>query len=206
MADAGSIDSSSFDNQINTLLNLTKDINLEDIPIIHVYNSAGLLLHSKLKIANAVRLGICMYGINPVKHKEPDFKLRPTFNLYSEIMETKQIKKGEYIGYNNNYQAKRDMKIGIVPIGYADGVSKNNTGRNISINGSRYKIINGIDMDMLTVYIDDEIKVHDKVALIGEIISIKEVAEYILVTEYEVMTSISNTIIRKHIKNDKQIN
>lgn len=205
LIDADNLAATSFDDQINQLIMLTKDIKLDEIPIIHIYNSEALLNHPKLKMANGVRLGICMYGINPIKHKDVDIKLGSTFSLYSRILETKEIKEGSYIGYNNSYQAKRDMLIGIVPIGYADGLSKNNKGRNVSINGVRYKIIGDIGMNMLALYIDEGIKVNDKVALIGEVVSIEEVASYLNTSVYEVLTSIKENIPRVYLKTTQQL-
>ena len=205
LSNTNSIDSSTFDDQINRLLSLTKDIDLNQIQIIHIYNSSALLNHPKLKMANGVRLGIAMYGINPIKHKEIDITLRPVLSLYSEVMEIKKVKENEYIGYNEYYQAKRDMLIGIVPIGYADGVSKKNSGRNVSINGTRYKIIDGVCMDMLTLYIDENVSIHDSVAIIGEVITVEDIAKYLGTTEYEVLTAINERVPRLYVKNSKQI-
>lgn len=69
-----------------------------------------------------IRPGLMLYGISPVKGKKgSDFGLIPVMQLQTKIIEIKNIKKGEGIGYNHKYIAKKDMKIGIIAIGYADG-------------------------------------------------------------------------------------
>ena len=202
LTDTNTIDSSFFDEQLNKLVVLTKDVKLEDIPIVCIYDDSALLSHPKLKMANGVRIGISMFGINPIKYKKVDINLLPTFSLFSKIIEKKSVKAHENIGYYNNFKTKTNMQLGIVPIGYKDGFSPFNTGRNVSINNSRYKIIDSVYLDFIIIYIDDSININDKVALIGELITLEEVSEYTNINEWELMI-MTNNIEKKYIKNGK---
>jgi alanine racemase len=205
LTDTNTIISSFFDEQINKLLFLIKDIKTEDIPIIYVYDDEALLSHPKLKMTNGIILEKCIYGINPIKYKEIDIKLLPTFKVYSEIISKKIIKSGENIGYDNNFKAKTNMRMGIVPFGYKNGLSPLNSGRNVTINNSRHKIIDNIYMNYAIIYIDDNVNIGDKVTLIGDLIPIEEISEYTNISESELMIMIDSKIPKKYIKNGKNL-
>jgi alanine racemase len=204
MANADSSDNSYYEYQINNFYTITKDISLDMFKIIHIGNSATLLNHNKPDFVNGIRLGIAMYGLNPLERKL-DIVLQPAFSLKSEIIQVKSIKKNERVGYSLNYKAENDELIGIIPIGYADGIIRKNTGRFVSINNKKYPIIGNICMDMLIVKIDDTIKVNDIVTIIGEDITIDYIANYLDTICYEVICSISDRVPRIYIKDGKEI-
>lgn len=95
--------------------------------IIHIAQSAGSL-RANSRHANTVRLGIGLYGMNPFppKHSLYDqlFKLQPALQLVSTITKTIDLKKGEKVSYNYTFTAKNDMRIGILPLGYYEGVPR----------------------------------------------------------------------------------
>jgi alanine racemase len=204
MANADSSDNRYYEYQINNFYTITKDISLDMFKIIHIGNSATLLNHNKPDFVNGIRLGIAMYGLNPLERKL-DIVLQPAFSLKSEIIQVKSIKKNERVGYSLNYKAENDELIGIIPIGYADGIIRKNTGRFVSINNKKYPIIGNICMDMLIVKIDDTIKVNDIVTIIGEDITIDYIANYLDTICYEVICSISDRVPRIYIKDGKEI-
>lgn len=220
LATLGIIDK-KWDNQINNFVKLTKNIDLESVPIVHIYSSNSLVTHPKLKIDNGVRIGILMYGIvpNPIKFigfkgklKKIKYKflqkknnisktlndysvnVKPAFKFISKVIEIKNVKKNEYVGYGLKFKAKEDCKIAIIPVGYMDGLSLKNTGRNVLINDKKYQIVGSINMKMITVLVDDDIKVGDKVIVIGN--NIKTISSYTNVTPHMLMTSISKNIKR----------
>ena len=110
------------------------------------------------------------------------------------------IKKGETVGYDGNFKADKDELIGIVPIGYADGIIKKNTGRYVYINNNKYKIVGNICMDMLFVLIDNTIKINDEVLIIKDNNHINEIAKHLDTINYEVMCNISSRVERKYIE------
>ncbi|HSX05658.1 MAG TPA: alanine racemase [Candidatus Saccharimonadales bacterium] len=102
--------------------------------LIHIAQSAGSLkAHSKY--ANTVRLGIGTYGINPFPaghplHRQLQNELRPALQLTSTITHIIDLQKGDKVSYNYTFTAPKAMKIGVLPLGYYEGVNRafSNTG------------------------------------------------------------------------------
>ena len=150
--------------------------------------------YEKPEFVNGCRLGIIMYGFNEVNN----IKLKSTFKLYSEIIQIHELNSGDNIGYNGIYKADDTEIIGVVAIGYADGIIRKNTGRYVYINDKKYKIIGNICMDMLFVLIDENVKLNDEVLIIKDNNHINEIANHLDTINYEVMCSISNRVNRKY--------
>lgn len=227
------INDKEWDNQLEKFKEITKNIDLKEIPIVHLYKSAAFINHPKLEFANGIRLGIGMYGYysNPVyntsgiKNKLRAIKryinkkknnisktttnipieLKPAFKMYSEIIQIKEIKKGEFVGYGAMYRAKEDETIGIIPVGYDDGIFRKSRGRYVTINNKRYQLIGDVGMGMTAVKIDNTINMYDKVTLIGDKVSIKEVANHNQTSIYEIMCNIGKQIPRVYIKENEVI-
>lgn len=178
-------------NQFKKFEEITYNINLKDIPIIHLCASDATITYAKLPFANGCRLGIAMYGL--MENKQ--IKLFPTFRLYSEIIQINEVENGT-VGYNGNYKVTSPEKIAIVPIGYADGIIRKNTGRNVYINNKEYIIVGNICMDMLFVKVDDSVKVGDRVTIIKDIEHIKQIAKHLDTIPYEVICSIGKRVPR----------
>ena len=174
---------------------ITKDIDLSKIEIVHIPNSKYITTYKKKEYVNGCRMGIIMYGFGD------KLNLNSVFSLKSKIIEIKHIKNGESVGYDGEYTATKDEIIGIVPIGYRDGIIRHNTGRYVYINNNPYKIIGNICMDMLFILIDNTIHVNDVVNVIKDNDHINEIASYLDTINYEVMCSISDRVDRKYIEN-----
>ncbi len=224
---------SSWDNQLAKFKDLTSEINLNEIPIVHLGRSQTLLNHDKIPFSNGIRLGIILYGYNTTPKPLPkgflntlrkwkrqyynrknnvsktitniDIDLKTAFSLYSEVMQVKKIPRGSFVGYGRIYEAEEDMYVAIIPIGYADGFSKRNKGRQIVINGKRYSLIGEVNMGMLIAKVDETVKVHDKVTLIGEEIPMIEVARYMKTSIYEGSCMLNSWIPRLLIKNGQVV-
>ena len=225
------INDKEWDNQLENFKNITSEINLKEIPIRHLAKSAAFINHPKIDFSNGIRLGIAMYGYDStpkystkgIKNKlraikralykknnnisetttELPIELKPAFKMYTEIMQVKEIKKGEFVGYGAGYRAQEDEVIGILPVGYDDGIFRKSRGRFVSINNKRYRLIGDVGMGMCTVKIDDTVKMYDKVTLIGDEISIKEVAKHNETSVYETMCNIGKQIPRVYIKDNE---
>ncbi len=182
-------------NQFKMFEEITSNINLEDIPIVHVCASDATISYKKLPYTNGCRLGIAMYGL--MENKQID--LLPTFSLYSEIVQINTVTDGT-VGYNGNYKTNGTERIGIVPIGYADGIIRKNTGRNVYINNKDYAIVGNVCMDMMFVKVDDTVKVGDKVTIIKDIEHIEKIAKHLDTISYEVMCSIGKRVPRIYIE------
>ncbi len=210
-----------YDQQIKTFLELTKDIDLNTIPIVHFDRSLTFVTHEKLSFVNGVRLGIVLFGFNGSRnssglkgalsefkrnlyvkkhHLSPailknDLKVKTAVALYSEVMSIRKVNKGEVVGYNASFKVKEEGYVATIPIGYADGVTKEFGC--VVIRKKKYPII-ADSMDMLMVLVDKSVKVKDKVEIFGDTISIKEVSHALHTNAYHVFNQISNRVVRVH--------
>ncbi|MDR2336639.1 MAG: alanine racemase [Candidatus Nomurabacteria bacterium] len=95
--------------------------------IIHVAATAGSV-KVKSKFATAVRIGIGIYGINPLSLSDTQFDklkdLKPVLSLVSTIMRTVDLKKGDKVGYEGTFVAKQPMRIGVIPMGYYEAIPR----------------------------------------------------------------------------------
>ena len=186
-------DKTITENQFKKFEMITKDIDLSKIEIVHIPNSETITNYKKKDYVNGCRMGIIMYGFSN------NLSLESVFSLKSRIIEIKSIKKGETVGYEGNFKADKNELIGIVPIGYADGIIRKNTGRYVYINDKKYKIVGNICMDILFVLIDSTININDEVLIIKDNDHINEIASYLDTINYEVMCNISSRVERKYI-------
>ena len=216
-----------YDEQLEKFKQLTKDVDLSSIPIVHLGRSLTLVNHDKPDFVNGIRLGIVMFGfsqsikedkslrgkLRELKRQrlikkynisktylENDLKINTAFKLYSNVMTIKKVKEKEFVGYNANYTVDNDTKIAIIPIGYADGVTKKY--KYVYINNKKYEIV-ADSMDMLMVKVDNSVKVYDKVEIFGDNITIRQVSNLNGCNSYKVFNMISNRVPRVHKKNDE---
>ncbi len=201
-----------YKRQINNFKCLTQDIDLSNIEIVHLDRSLTMEQHEKIEFANGVRLGIAMYGfseqavkpswkrrlLNKLTFKktiiqESKLKLETAFIFKTHVMEVKNVKKGEIVGYGGTYIAKSDMKIALLPYGFADYLY-NNMG-NVYIKGKEYKTIS-INMDVTTIQVDDNVQVGDEVEVFGDKISLRRKAGEVNQNVYKLLASITTRVPR----------
>ena len=214
-----------WDNQVKKFLNITKNIDLSKIPMVHLGRSLTLVNHPKLEYANAVRLGIIMYGFSQSRKEgsslrsklqklkrnhyqkkyecsktflENDLKLNTAMSLYTEVISTRKVHAGDIVGYNA-YPIKEDGYILTLPVGYADGVTKDY--KEVAIESKRYKIVSDC-MDMIMVYSETPIKVGTKVEIFGRTIPISSVTRRLGLNSYHLFNQISDRVVRVHRSND----
>jgi len=120
--------------------------------IVHVANSAGVG-RAKSRFANFVRPGIAIYGIDVLSEKDKRFKnfekLKPVLELRSTIIKVINLKKGEMVGYGGSFVAPRPMRIGILPLGYYEGVARalSNSGVVTAPNGQELPVVGRVCMN-----------------------------------------------------------
>lgn len=117
----------------------------------HILASSGLLHVSEYpqNLGNITRVGLSFYGYDP-EGKNTNFL--PSLRLVSTIAQVKHIKKGEKIGYDFTYRAKKDMTLALLPIGFHDGVQKrlSNIGC-VKIEKQFCPIVGRVSMNMTTI-------------------------------------------------------
>jgi len=150
-----------------------------------------------------VRPGIMLYGSSPFAHKSAsDLNLQPAMTLQSELISIQSIKAGESVGYGGNFTATKNMRIGVVACGYADGYPRHaGTGTPIAVDGICTQVVGRISMDMITVDLApvSNAQIGSKVELWGNQISIDEVAYSAKTVGYELMCAIATRVpIKEH--------
>ena len=177
--------------EVMTLLNY-------DFPMIHISNSSSQIKHEReFDFTTHTRLGISLYGLTT--DVETKF-LENTFTLKTKISQFNVLSPGEKLGYGAAYTATSNERIAVLPIGYADGFIRKNTGGDVEINHKRYPIVGRICMDQCFVRVDDTVTKDDDVILFGGIISINEVAERLDTINYEIICDITSRVPREYIK------
>lgn len=166
-------------------------------PIIrHICNSAAISRFPEAHY-NMVRLGIGLYGID--SGNKVNKLLKNVSSFKSVVSQVKEIKKGESIGYSRAAIAKENVKIAIIPVGYADGLSRvlGNGKATFIINNKAVKTIGNICMDMCMVDISKvNVREGDEVIIFGEEHPLTKLAEDLNTIPYEVLTSISHRVKR----------
>ncbi len=114
-------------------------------------NSAAILRHPEGH-GDWVRPGVMLYGGSPFSDVSAEkFDLRPVMSLESRLIGIQHLQAGDRVGYGGNFVAEKDMRIGIVACGYADGYPRHaGTGTPIAVCGVRTRLVGRISMDMLT--------------------------------------------------------
>ncbi len=221
------ITDSYWDYQVQEFLKITEDINLKEIPIVHLGRSATLVEHPKISFCNGVRLGIIMYGFSQsrkeggsIKDKlrswkrrylqkknhcsetylTNDLELSTAFSLYSHIMSERKVEKGSLVGYSLT-KVLDDGYIYTIPIGYADGVTKEF--QEVAIEGKRYPILSD-SMDMIMIFSKEKLSLQTKVEIFGKTISIKEVCGKLSINAYHLFNQISNRVVRIHKNKERE--
>jgi alanine racemase len=184
-------------SQINLFTEISSKISAEFSYKIdkHILNTAGIENYTDYQF-DMVRLGIGLYGISVNKNNS---ELKPISELKSIVIQKKSIKKGDSVGYGRNYIAEKDMTIGIVPIGYADGFRRSLGNGNFSVlvNNQQAKTVGNICMDLCMIDITNiNCKEEDEVEIFGNNNSIYHLANAMNTIPYEVLTSISQRVNR----------
>ena len=145
----------------------------------HIASSAASISYPETQL-DLIRTGILIYGYWPTKetfiqyiHRKKN-KLDPlkrALKWKTEVVLTKEIPSGEFIGYGISFQAQRKMKIMIIPVGYCNGYSRSlsNNGH-VIVRGHFASIIGSVNMNMIICDISDfeNVEIGDEVVLIGK--------------------------------------
>lgn len=179
------------------------------IPIKHVSNSAAVLAFPDMTL-DMVRPGIILYGILPGNELRIDTKnekppsFRPAMTLKAQVILVKEISEGTTVSYGRKWRASRASKIATLPIGYADGYTRNFSNRaRVLINGQYAPVIGSICMDQCMIDVTDInscVKTGDEVVLIGKQgglnIAVEELADLAGTISYETLCLIGKRIPR----------
>jgi alanine racemase len=161
----------------------------------HILNSSGIIKYPEAQL-DMVRLGVGLYGIG----KE---NLKNCSTLKSTISQIKNISPGQSVGYARSYIAKHKIKIAVIPIGYADGLSRglSNCKGKVYIKGSAAPIVGNVCMDMCMVNVTDlNAKEGDPVIIWDKQDHILDLAEALNTIPYEILSQVSQRVKRIFVK------
>jgi alanine racemase len=160
-------------------------------------NSSGVFIGATAH-CDVVRPGVALYGVNPTPgHSNP---MRPVVELRARIVQLRLVPHGETVGYDAAWTAKRATRLAVAAIGYADGYlraassSDDVPGGEAVVAGKRCPLAGRISMDLVTVDITDlpdgAVRRGDFVTLIGDEITVDDLAMAAGTIGYEVLTSL----------------
>ena len=166
-------------------------------------NSSGIFLGAAFQF-DLVRPGAALYGVNPTP--EADNPMQPVVDLKARIVQIRNIDRGDTVGYGGTWTARRPTKLAIVSSGYADGyfraasANDGTRGAEVVVAGKRCPIAGRISMDLIAVDITDlpanAARRGHMVTLIGDGITVDELAHHFGTIGYEVMTSLGQRYAR----------
>jgi alanine racemase len=169
----------------------------------HAANSAATLRDPDTHF-DMVRCGIAIYGLDPFHRDPSEHGLDPALELHSYVADVKRFESGASAGYGRTWRAPEDTWVGVLPIGYGDGVRRglsNNAA--VLVGGRRYPLVGTVSMDNVTIDLGPETDVEPgaPAVLIGpqrsEQILAEEMAEWLDTINYEVTCGISQRVPRE---------
>jgi len=187
------------DDQLRVFNEVTKDLPGER----SLCNSAACIAHPEV-LNDWNRVGIALYGasFDYPAHTYQHWKMEPVMTLQSALIGIQDIHAGDAVGYNSTFRAPRDMRIGVVACGYADGYPRIvPSGTPVLVDGVRVQTVGRVSMEMLAVDLTCAPAAHlgSVVTLWGRapngaVLSVDEVALEAHTIGYELLTALSHRV------------
>ena len=200
-ATADEADDGKFQAQLAFFMDLLDQLTFRP-RMVHASNSATSIWHSET-VFNAVRLGVVIYGLNPSGSVlELPYKIKPALSLETALVHVKMLPAGQDVGYGATYRTQEDEIIGTIPIGYADGWTRDMQGFHVLVDGQVCPIVGRVSMDQITIRLPKIYALGTPVTLMGDnggaSITATEVAEQRGTINYEVLCLLSDRVPRKY--------
>lgn len=152
---------------------------------------------------DAVRIGIGLYGLSPFDDRSSaELGLRPAMTLRGAVAAVRRVPAGSGVSYGYDHRTNHDTTLALVPLGYADGIPRQASGRGpVVINGQRFAVAGRVAMDQFVVDVGDaHVAVGDEVVLFGDptlgVPSATEWANAAGTINYEIVTRVGNRVPR----------
>ena len=177
----------------------------------HCASSGATILYPELAL-DMVRPGIATYGHAPSEDAEGILNLRPLMTVRTTVAQLREIPAGTSISYGRTYTAERDMRVAVLPIGYADGLLRSLSGKvSFRIRGRMARSVGRICMDMCMVDVSEipGIRVGDEAALFGydtdgTLLPCERIAQQAGTISYEILCGISKRIPRIYMQDGRE--
>ncbi len=176
---------------------------------IDLANSSGLLAHPESRF-KMVRPGLTLYGLRP-SAKLPDISLETAAAFKTIVIQVKNLPEGVPVGYGASYVTPKPQKVGILPIGYADGLPRcaGNGRGHVLVRGKRCELLGRVSMDLCAVDLDavGPVDAGEPVTLWGrdggESLTPADWAAWSGTIPYEITTHINHRVARRYLLDDK---
>lgn len=175
----------------------------------HCLNSAGTAIHYNER-STLSRMGIMLYGLLPDYTLELPIEVEPVMELKAAVSYVKKLNKGDFVSYGRTFRAEKEITAATIPIGYADGLPRQLSGKaSVIINGCKAPIIGRICMDQLMADVSEIPDVHEgtEVTLFGSGCgqTADDIALLCGTIGYEIVCGISGRVPRVIMENGKII-
>ncbi len=173
--------------------------------LVHAANSAAVFRDPRAHFDMA-RCGVAVYGLDPLQGDPAERGLRPALSLHSYVADVKRFARGDSAGYGRTWRAERDTCLGVLPLGYGDGVRRGlSNNAEVLIDGRRFPLVGTVSMDNVTVDLgpDTEVEPGAEAVLIGsqggETILAEDLARRLDTINYEITCGISARVLRASV-------
>jgi alanine racemase len=170
---------------------------------LHAANSAATLREPRSHF-DMVRCGVAIYGLDPFQGDPRERGLVPAMELHSYVADVKRFRAGDSAGYGRTWAAAADTWVGVVPIGYGDGLRRGlSNNADVLVGGRRRPVVGTISMDNLTVGLGAETDVEPGAPAVligaqgGEEILAEELARRLGTINYEIACGVSPRVPRE---------
>jgi alanine racemase len=167
-------------------------------------NSSGIFLGGGTAHCDLVRPGMALFGCNPTPGKSNP--MRPVVELKGRILQVREVKRGDTVGYGASFTAQRASRIAIIAVGYADGFlrsaasDRNKPPAQAIVAGKRCPLAGRVSMDLISIDVTDvpdgRARRGDFATLIGGDLGIDELATALGTIGYEVLTRLGQRFHR----------
>ncbi|MBE6579379.1 MAG: alanine racemase [Ruminococcaceae bacterium] len=170
-----------------------------DVGIRHCCNSAGILRFPEMHL-DMVRAGLVLYGLMPSPYVN-DPALQPAMKLIARVSAVNTLKPGDAVSYGGVFKAEKEMRVAVLSIGYADGLSRALSGNlTVGINGREVPLIGRICMDLCMADLGDTpCKAGDEAVIFDTPEKIEEMAEKLGTINYEVICSLKKRVYIEYV-------
>jgi alanine racemase len=205
-ATADEADSGFFGEQLDRFSALAEAARREVAGIVvHAANSAAVFRDRRSHFDMA-RCGVAVYGLDPFQGDPAERGLRPALSLHSYVADVKLFAPGETAGYGQTWRAERETRVGVLPLGYGDGVRRGlSNNAEVLVGGRRLPLVGTVSMDNITVDLGpgSEVEPGAEAVLLGsqgdETILAEDLARRLGTINYEITCGISARVPRVEV-------
>ena len=178
----------------------------------HLANSAAAIMRPSARF-DLVRVGIATYGLDPAPGHTPDLGLVPAMTARASLALVKDVEEDTAVSYGRTWTAERPTRLGLVPVGYADGLPRAGSNHaEVLVAGARRPVRGRICMDQLVVELDPElgdaeVQAGDDAVIFGPGAqgepTAQDWAEACGTISYEIVTRVGGRLTRRHVDSDR---